>query len=227
MILILDTIKNDDASFRFRESIKRILQDNYEYTFKRVFTNDLNLDFSKYERLIISGSELSASTQHIEQHDVFSIINEFIYANKPILGICYGHQMIARVLGGDECCVAADIPEFGFTKVKIKDNPIFKGIKEPYFMQSHFDEVVNLDSSFKVIGTNDNVKVQAFQWKDAPIWGVQFHPELNWEEGSAMLERNLVEDERVEKFANYDCPDGKLAEQNQLVITNFCDWEVS
>lgn len=227
MILILDTIKNDDASFRFRKSIKRVLQDNYKYAFKRIFDNNLNLDYTKYDRLIISGSELSASTQHIEQADVFSVINEFVFTGKPILGICYGHQMLARLLGSDDSCVAAKTPEFGFTKIKIVDNPLFKGIKNPYFMQSHFDEVVNLDSSFKVIASNDNIKIQAFQWKDFPIWGVQFHPELNWDEGSKMLERNLVEDDRVEKFANYDCPDGKLTEQNQLVIINFCDWEVS
>lgn len=223
MILIFDTIKNDDASFRFRKSIERILKNDYEYTFKRIYNNDLNLDYSAYSKLIISGSELSASTQHLEQQEVFSVINEFIFTGKPILGICYGHQMLARLLGGDECCVKAEIPEFGFTKLKLVDNPLFKGITSTVFMQSHFDQVVNLDETFKIIASNDNVEIQAFQWKDFPIWGVQFHPELNWEEGSKMLERNLVEDERVKDFANYDAKDPNEIKQNELVIRNFCD----
>lgn len=223
MILILDTIKNDDASFRFRQSINGVLKNKYEYVFKRIYNNDLNLDYSKYDKLIISGSELSASSQHLEQNEVFSIINEFIFAGKPILGICYGHQMLARALGGDECCVPASRPEFGFTKVNILPNPIFTGIDKNIFMQSHFDEVVNLDDSFKIIASNDNVKIQAFQWQDFPVWGVQFHPELNYCEGLKMLERNLKEDVRVEKYANYDCHDEECVSQAELVLINFCN----
>ena len=225
MILIFDTIKNEDASFRFRQSMSRILKDDYKYTFKRIYSNDLNLDYSKYSKLIISGSELSASTQHIEQQEVFSVINEFIFAGKPVLGICYGHQMLARLLGGDECCVKAQIPEFGLTKVNLVDNPLFAGITSSVFMQSHFDEVVNLDDSFKIIASNDNVKIQGFQWQDYPVWGLQFHPELNWEEGSKMLERNLKEDKRVAGYANYDCKDPNEANQSELIILNFCKLE--
>ncbi len=222
MILILDTIKNDDASFRFRQSIDRILKNKYNYVFKRIYSNDLNLDFSQYDKLILSGSELSASSQHIEQNEVFSIINDFIFSGKPILGICYGHQMLARLLGGDESCIPAETPEFGFTKVQIKDNPLFEGITCPVFMQSHFDEVVNLDDSFQVIASNEKVKIQAFQWKDFPVWGVQFHPELNYAEGTKMLERNLKEDSRVATYANYDCHDETCGDQAQLVLLNFC-----
>ncbi len=222
MILILDTIKNDDASFRFRKSIERVLQDKYKYVFKRIYNNDLNLDYSQYDKLIISGSELSASTQHIEQNEVFSVINEFIFSGKAILGICYGHQMLARLLGGDECCIPAERPEFGFTRVEIVDNPLFEGINQAVFMQSHFDQVVDLDDSFKIIASNKNVKIQAFQWKDFPIWGVQFHPELNYAEGSKMLERNLKEDSRVKDFANYDCQEAQCGDQAELVLLNFC-----
>ena len=225
MILILDTIKNDDASFRFRKSIERVLKDDFKYVIKRLESNNLNVDYSQYNKLIISGSELSASTQHIEQQEVFSVINEFIFAGKPVLGICYGHQMIARLLGGDDCCVKAARPEFGFTKVKLVDNLLFQGIDSPVFMQSHFDEVVNLDDSFKIIASNDDVKIQAFQWQDFPVWGVQFHPELNWEEGTKMLERNLKEDERVKDYANYDCSDSKCVENAHLVLINFCKLE--
>lgn len=222
MILILDVIKNDDASFRFRKSIERVLKNDYKYVFKRIYSNDLNIDYSKYSKLIISGSELSASSQHLEQKEVFSVINEFIFAGKPILGICYGHQMLARLLAGDETCVPAKTPEFGFTRLDIRENDLFEGITQAVFMQSHFDQVVNLDDSFKIIASNDKVKIQAFQWDNFPVWGVQFHPELNWEEGSKMLERNLKEDARVKDYANYDCENAKCAEQAQLVLINFC-----
>ena len=130
--------------------------------------------------------------------------------------------MLARLLGGDECCIQAERPEFGFTKVKLVENQLFTGITSSVFMQSHFDEVVNLDDSFKIIASNDNVKIQAFQWQDFPVWGVQFHPELNWEEGSKMLERNLKEDSRVKDYANYDCKDSKCGEEAELVLLNFC-----
>ncbi len=222
MILIFDTIKNEDASFRFKQSIDRILKDNYKYEIKRLFSSNLNIDYSKYDKLLISGSELSASSQHIEQSDVFTVINEFIFAGKPILGICYGHQMLARALGGDECCRKAQNFEFGFTSIEIEDNPLFKGISNPTFMQSHFDEVVNHEDTFKIIAKNKNLQVQALQWGDNPVYGVQFHPELNFQEGSAMLERNLKEDDRVKDNCYYDCSNSQDAEQNELVILNFC-----
>ena len=223
MILVFDTIKDDDASFRFNRSISRILNNNYKYEIKRLYGSNLNIDFADYDRLIISGSELSASIQHIEQNDVFTLINEFVFMGKPILGICYGHQMIARALGGDECCRRAETFEFGFTKVKIEDNPLFAGITNPVFMQSHFDEVVNHEDTFNIIAHNSNAKVQAFQWGENPVWGVQFHPELNYAEGSSMLTRNLHDDELVKDYANYDCADFEQADQNDQVIINFCN----
>lgn len=223
MIFVLDTIKDDMASFRFHKSIERVLGRRFDYECKRLFGQSLAIDIDKYDKLIISGSELSASTTHPEENDVFTIINEFLLADKPILGICYGHQMIARAIGGNECCIKAKTPEFGLTKIDIKENPIFLGIKNPTFMESHFDQVVNLDDSFDIIATNKQTEIQAFQWKGHNVFGVQFHPELNYEEATAMLERNLIEDERCKFYQHRDCLNKEMAEQNEKVILNFCN----
>ena len=223
MILIFDTIKDNDASFRFSQSMRRILGSKYTYKIVRLFGSDLNLDYKAFDRVIISGSELSASKSHIEESDVFSIINEFIFGCKPILGICYGHQMLARALNGGDCCIPAETPEFGFTKVTLdEDNILFKGISNPEIMESHFDQVVDLDDSFKIIATNDKTKIQAFQWGDNLVWGVQFHPEMSYLEGEAMLNR-FSDDKDVVKYSNFDCKDVEKSKQNELVITNFCD----
>lgn len=142
--------------------------------------------------VLISGSELSAA-QHLPTDDaLLSFIRRTVDDGLPVLGICYGHQMIARAFVDDGACRRAAVPEFGFKRLTLAANPLFDGIETLVPVHSHYDEVADLPpDQFDVIATTDDCAVQAFQLKGHLVWGVQFHPELDERSGRRMLERNL------------------------------------
>ncbi|MEM7356677.1 MAG: gamma-glutamyl-gamma-aminobutyrate hydrolase family protein, partial [Acidobacteriota bacterium] len=136
-------------------------------------------DGGAHGHLLLSGSELSAAKTYERDDELIRLIRAFDRANKPILGLCYGHQMVARALGGR--CRRAAVPEFGWKRVAIRPNALFAGLSDLVPIHSHFDEVFDLPPTFDVIASTDACTVQAFQVRDRPVWGMQFHPELSYD----------------------------------------------
>jgi len=96
----------------------------------------------------------------------------------PILGLCYGHHLIALALGGK--VGKAGQGEYGIAYLDvIKDSPIFKGFakKEPVWM-SHGDSVLESPPGCQVIGSTPDCPVAAIASLDRPLFSVQFHPEV-------------------------------------------------
>jgi len=110
---------------------------------------------------------------------------------KPILGICYGLQLLAKELGG--LVEKADHREYGRALLKIeRDDPLFAGAggRERTVWMSHGDRVLRLPAEFEVIGTSDGSPFAAVRSTRRPIWGIQFHPEVSHtERGSELLQR--------------------------------------
>ena len=108
--------------------------------------------------------------------------NSSIYSlNIPILGICYGHQLICKHLGGN--VINSKKREFGKAFIKIKSkSKIFEGIykknNEYQVWMSHGDKVSKLPKSFSVIASTSNAKYAAIADEDKKIYGLQFHPEV-------------------------------------------------
>ncbi len=98
--------------------------------------------------------------------------------NIPILGICYGMQLTALLLGGS--VERSERREFGPAEIKITDDyDIFHGIppKTKVWM-SHGDRVLGLPDGFTTIATSENSPVAAMKDRKRRIFGVQFHPEV-------------------------------------------------
>jgi GMP synthase (glutamine-hydrolysing) len=96
----------------------------------------------------------------------------------PVLGICYGHQLMAHTLGGK--VKSAEIREYGKTEVVFNtDSTLFKdiNIKEQCWM-SHTDYVEGVPEGFKVIGSTDGCEIAAMVDEERKLYGVQFHPEV-------------------------------------------------
>ena len=114
--------------------------------------------------------------------------------NIPVLGICYGDQLIAHVLGGS--VEAASYREYGNTKIKFDTtSPIFKGIEETaeVFM-SHTDHIVNLPEGFKSIAWTDSCQNASMSNEEKKIYGIQFHPEVKHSQyGQDILKNFLFE----------------------------------
>jgi GMP synthase (glutamine-hydrolysing) len=96
----------------------------------------------------------------------------------PILGLCYGHQLISHKLGGE--VKSGNVHEFGQADFKPdRNHPLFTGLSATSTVwMSHGDEVVKLPSGFKGIGKTSDCELAAVANDEKRIFGVQFHPEV-------------------------------------------------
>ena len=215
----------------------------YDLVFSEIFRN-LNIEFKirylndelsdsellQFRHILITGSELLASQESEENKKIMKVIRHFVEKGKAILGICYGHQMLAKAISGNRVCRKRKAPEFGWKKVEIISNPLFKGIKNPVFYESHYDEVYDLDENYHVIATNLDCSVQAFQYKNLPIWGVQFHPEVDYKTGEISLQQRFKEFPEQKKYYQNEMNETQNYEQRLKVFENFAAlssrWEI-
>jgi GMP synthase (glutamine-hydrolysing) len=110
----------------------------------------------------------------------------------PILGICAGHQYMAHHFGGT--LVPGHNPEFGRTEVTITDaDELLKGIPSPTVVWSnHNDEVAKPPKGFKVLASSTTCPVEAMRHSTRPLFGVQFHPEVEHTVDGVAMFRNFV-----------------------------------
>lgn len=111
----------------------------------------------------------------------------------PILGLCYGMQLIAASLGGE--VTKAEFKEFGKTSLDHTDHPLFKEVSQPtQVWMSHADRVASLPEGFTTIGSTANCPLAAIADDQRKIYGFQFHAEVNHSlEGRQML-KNFIFD---------------------------------
>ena len=109
----------------------------------------------------------------------------------PVLGICYGLQLLVQRLGGK--IESADDREYGRASLKIeRDDPLFEGLprdSNQVVWMSHGDRVLSLPDDMVVIASSGGSPFAAVRSEVKPFWGVQFHPEvMHTENGTRMLE---------------------------------------
>ncbi|MCD4818521.1 MAG: gamma-glutamyl-gamma-aminobutyrate hydrolase family protein [Candidatus Cloacimonetes bacterium] len=221
MLLILNLIVDKNIRDSFDKSnIARIVS-NLKIKYEINYLETSDLDLAGFTHLLLTGSELSASKKNNIDEQLYKVIDHFVQKGKSILGICYGHQMLAKALYGESACRRTKKPEFGWKNIEIVPNPLFVGIRNPIFMESHYDEVCNLDNDFQIIAKNDDCEIQAFQYKNLPIWGIQFHPEFLWEDGEKLMQNHLNDnlDDRV--YYKNEMDSSEILEQNFKIFENF------
>ncbi|UCE74431.1 MAG: type 1 glutamine amidotransferase [Methanomassiliicoccales archaeon] len=179
--------------------LDNFLEDKYSGYFSRYLQDDLEIfkasnsefprSLKRYDHIILSGSEDSILTDKTWIEEEMGLVKEIIDLGIPTLGICFGHQLIAKALLGPDGVRRANPPEIGWKKVTvIKDNPLFTEVDKDFFVfNSHFDEVYRPTSDFEIIASSAQCDIHAFQIKNAPVWGIQFHPEIDMESGKKFL----------------------------------------
>ncbi|MGE5633251.1 MAG: glutamine-hydrolyzing GMP synthase [Caulobacteraceae bacterium] len=111
----------------------------------------------------------------------------------PVLGICYGAQLMAHVLGGK--VAKADKREYGKTEVDLKQDLLFKGISEKSVCwMSHTCYVETPPAGFEVMGSTGTCPVAAMGDKSKKLYGVQFHPEVEHTQYGKQLLKNFLYD---------------------------------
>jgi len=177
-----------------------------------------NID--EYSHLIISGSEASAMDESVWTGELTHLIQKFVSSDKKILGICYGHQFLARVLAGKNCLYKMPVAEYGYSKVNLRENVLFKNIKNPVCLQLHHDAVRNLGKDFEIIAENER-SIQGFQLVGKDVFGLQFHPEFNHEAAKYFFDVAANHDPGFYGYFKNEVSDYTILEQNRLFIQNF------
>ncbi len=137
--------------------------------------------------LILSGGPTSVYDKHAPKVD-----ERILSLNLPILGICYGHQLIAYMAGGKVQPV--EMREYGTTLATI-DKPIgvLKGLSETETVwMSHGDCVTALSDQYEAIAHTKNCPVAAFRHKLKPVYGLQWHPEVTHTKSGTIMLRNFL-----------------------------------
>lgn len=111
----------------------------------------------------------------------------------PILGICVGHQFMALHFGGS--AGPSKVPEFGKAGLIVTEHDdLFKGLPERFTIWvSHNDEITKLPEGFINLAHSKDCAVQAMKHQTRPLYGVQFHPEVEHTEYHYEIFTNFIE----------------------------------
>ncbi len=219
-VLVLNCFKRDDYATDFNRAISR-LPGQADTHSVRMTDLEPALELTPFSHLIISGSETSALENYEWTSPLEEVIRKWVETKKPVLGICYGHQFLVRLLAGVECVRPARPPEFGWADVTLAPCALFEGMKRLTVMVSHYDEVINLPSDFTVLAETKRCGIHAFQYRDYPVWGIQFHPEYGQKEAEFIFQQVRKSDPVAEKWFIGTLPQsGELAHCKQI-FDNF------
>jgi len=144
------------------------------------------------ERLDIKGLILSGGPTSVYDEQAPRLDWRILRLGLPILGICYGHQLLAFISRGK--VDRAKAKEYGIAIASI-DRPIgvLKGLSEQEKVwMSHGDDVVALPKNYEVLAHTSNSPIAAFRHRERPIYGVQWHPEVTHTENGSLMLRNFV-----------------------------------
>lgn len=110
----------------------------------------------------------------------------------PIIGICAGHQFIARHYNG--IVGPSKIPEFGKVELNlIKRDPLFYKIPEKSIIwTSHNDEITKIPNNFHNLAKSENCEFQIIKHSEKNLYGVQFHPEVEHTEYGIQFFKNFI-----------------------------------
>jgi GMP synthase (glutamine-hydrolysing) len=146
-------------------------------------------DFQGTRGIIISGGPASVT------EPASPAVDPGIYElDLPILGICYGHQLMAKDLDGR--VARGTIKEYGHSSLHTSESPLFRGLprRDLTVWMSHGDTVIAAPPAFEIIGETGDCKIAAMQHPGRRLFGLQFHPEVVHTEFGAEIYRNFVFD---------------------------------
>ena len=210
---ILEKIVIIDFGSQFTQLIARKVREVGVFSEIINFNQVRNLKKSKsIKGIILSGGPLTITIKN----SIF-LDNHILDLNLPILGICYGHQILAKKFGGK--VKISQTREFGkaFVKSKLK-SPITKNFfkhKSNQVWMSHQDIVYKIPPGFKKIASSDNSKFAIISNEKKKYYGIQFHPEVSHTINGKILIRNFVLNIcKIKKMWN-------LKRQKQIMISNI------
>jgi len=183
---------------------------------------NLNENFT---HIILTGSEASILDRGAWVEREIELTREAVDKDLSVFGSCYGHQILAIALAGSEHVRRCASHEIGWFPIKITKESSLLGKKRIiYAFSSHFDEVYNLGKNFSVLSTSEKCEIQAFQWKEKPVWGLQYHPEITVPQAIEYIQNSAAKtDERAVFYKDALDLAPKDSDLIQSIIRNFIE----
>ncbi|MFB6179578.1 MAG: type 1 glutamine amidotransferase [Halorientalis sp.] len=206
---------DDDASRNFHRELDAELD---EYA---VRNGELPPTYD-YDALVISGSPASVYWEADWIDDAKHWVHNAIDADIPTLGVCFGHQLLADVLGGT--VEGRGAYELGYHRIEhASETMLFEGVPREFTaFVAHSDDVVSLPLGARKLAANEYTGIQAFR-KDH-VFGVQFHAEFDLETVHRVIdhreptEQYTPEASETATEANYE-----VAQRTTRVFENFLE----
>ncbi len=176
-----------DFGSQYTQLIARKLRESGVYTEVVPYREKLeDIKARKPQGIILSGGPASVYAQ-----DAYKPDDGIWDLGLPIMGICYGMQLITQHFGGE--VVSADHHEYGKAKLSIGDSDIFANMSNDEIVwMSHGDRAERIPDGFEVIGTSENSPFAAIANVEKNIYAFQFHPEVHHSVEGTILLKNFA-----------------------------------
>lgn len=177
-----------DFGSQFTQLIARKIRELHTYSEIHPYNHLPEIDDS-VKGIILSGGPASVLAPNAPSLNI-----DAVTAGLPVLGICYGAQLLAHQHGG--VINRAATREYGrahLSAVK-PDSQLLGGLSaKSQVWMSHGDSISALPEQYEIVGSTEDVQVAAFHHKEAPIWGIQFHPEVHHSTEGIKLLSNFLD----------------------------------
>ena len=178
-----------DFGGQYNMLIARRVREQHVYAEIRPYSR-VNMDELReagYKGIIFTGGPNSVNDPASPRFDP-----EILSLGVPILGICYGHQLMARMTGG-EIAPAESGSEYGKIELSVSDSPLFSCVPaKSVCWMSHTDTVKAVPDGFSVIASTEACPCAAMANTGKKLYGVQFHPEVTHTEYGRQILRNFL-----------------------------------
>lgn len=164
-----------DFGSQYTQIIARRVRESHVYC----EIHPYNWPVSRIKEFAPRGLIFSGSPSSVYDPEAPVVPSKIYDLNMPILGICYGMQLLTHQLGGE--VASARKREYGPARIRIvADEPLFSGIKEEEIRvwMSHGDKIDRYPPGFKVLALSKNSSIAAMGDLERKIFGLQFHPEV-------------------------------------------------
>ncbi|MBN1150367.1 gamma-glutamyl-gamma-aminobutyrate hydrolase family protein [candidate division WOR-3 bacterium] len=222
--LVVDLSFDQDFYDMFKKELEGFVQPVYVNGFEMKYPSS-----DKFSLIVFSGSQHSIENDFKWLDYAMEYYLKCFENSVPVLGICFGHQLISRAHAGKDAVGKVKVPEMGFVEIsQSRDCKVFEGLENPFrAIGAHYDEVKTLPKGFRIIAENQNCHVQAMINESKCVLGLQFHPEIDGKTAKKLFEKE------VDKMRTYgvdlnkiiaDTPDGRFGAER--IFENFLQYFV-
>ncbi len=132
--------------------------------------------FDAYDGVVLSGSPDMMSSRRV-QEKFAGEVEAILEAKVPVLGVCFGHQMMAHAFGSRVVEDSQHVLKFVRTDVA-RPEELFEGLRSPLsLLESRHEVVASLPEGFELLASSETTEIAAMKHRKRPLFGIQSHPE--------------------------------------------------